>query len=260
MVTVTAEISRGLLTGMVAGFASGLLGVSPGGILVPFISLNLGLPQHLAQAVSLIAQAPPTSISGVSKYSKSGRGTPLSWVVILSLGFVGGGLVGALFAGRFSDHQLRWMYVSYLLLLALLIAIRTWKSSAATRDAAASLRARWTSLAIIGAVAGIASGLLGIGGGVAITVLSVLMLRMGQHQAQALSLMMSALPLTLPAAWIYIRQGWHLPWIAITAIILGLILGTKAGATLANRLPERNLRFVFIALILTMAIYMGATA
>jgi uncharacterized protein len=64
--TVLGEISKGLLTGVAAGFCSGLLGVSPGGILVPVISLTLQFPQRLAQAVPLVAQAPPTSLSGIS--------------------------------------------------------------------------------------------------------------------------------------------------------------------------------------------------
>jgi uncharacterized protein len=104
------------------------------------------------------------------------------------------------------------------------------------------------------------SGLLGIGGGLAITALSVLFLRMSQHQAQALSLMMTALPLTLPAAWVYVRHGSHLPWWAIAGMLTGLIAGSKLGSIVANRLPERNLRFVFIALILALAIYMAVTA
>ena len=257
---IAAEISGGLLTGVVAGFASGLLGVSPAGILVPFISLTMGLPQHLAQAVSLIAQAPPTSLSGVSNYSKSGRRVSLTWVVVLSAGFIAGGPIGAALAGRFSDHQLRWMFVSYLLLLALLAAFKGSKSAITSLPKAEPPQARWARLIVIGLVGGVSSGLLGIGGGVAITVLSVLLVRMSQHQAQALSLVMTALPLTLPAAWIYVRQGWHIPWWAIAGIILGLVMGTKAGAILANRLPERKLRFVFITLILAMAIYMGVSA
>ena len=258
MIVVPAEILRGLLTGVVAGFASGLLGVSPGGILVPVISLTLRFPQHLAQAVSLVAQAPPTSLTGISNYAKSGRRVSFRWVVVLALGFVIGGPVGAAIARQFNDRQLRWMFVSYLLLLALLSAIKGTKPGETKR--AEQSQDRWIALSVIGFVAGVSSGLLGIGGGLVITACSVVLLRIGQHQAQALSLILTALPLTLPAAWMYIRQGWHLPWWAVAGIILGLVIGTKLGAVLANKLPERALRWVFIALILGMAIYMGISA
>jgi uncharacterized protein len=257
---VPVEISKGLLTGVAAGFAAGLLGVSPGGFLVPIISLTLQFPQRLAQAVSLVAQAPPTSLSGISNYSRSGHRAPLSWVAVLACGFVIGGPVGAAFAARFTDHQLRWMFVSYLLLLTLLSAIRKTKSPAVPSERASLQKVNWTGLAIIGAISGLSSGLLGIGGGLAITVLSVFFLRASQHQAQALSLMVTALPLTLPAAWVYVRHGSNLPWWAIAGILIGLIAGTKLGSIVANRLPERNLRFVSIALILATAIYMAVTA
>jgi uncharacterized protein len=170
---VPAEISKGLLTGVAAGFAAGLLGVSPGGFLVPIISLTLQFPQRLAQAVSLVAQAPPTSLSGISSYSRSGHRAPLSWVAVLACGFVIGGPVGAALAARFSDHQLRWMFVSYLLLLTLLSAIRKTKSPAVPSERASLQKVNWTGLAVIGGISGISSGLLGIGGGLAITVLSV---------------------------------------------------------------------------------------
>ncbi|HXN17616.1 MAG TPA: sulfite exporter TauE/SafE family protein [Candidatus Binatus sp.] len=184
----------------------------------------------------------------------------LKWVAVLACGFVIGGPLGAAFAARFTDHQLRWMFVSYLFLLTFLSAIRKTKSSVAPCERATFQNVNWPGLAIIGAISGMSSGLLGIGGGLAITALSVLFLRMSQHQAQALSLMMTALPLTLPAAWVYVRHGSHLPWWAIAGMLTGLIAGSKLGSIVANRLPERNLRFVFIALILALAIYMAVTA
>lgn len=257
---VPGEISKGLLTGVAAGFWAGLLGVSPGGILVPVISLTLGFPQRLAQAVSLVAQAPPTSLSGISSYSKSGHRARLSWVAILACGFIVGGVAGAALTSRFNNHQLRWMFVGYLLILGTVSAMRGTKSKAIAAEGAERREVSWAGLAVIGAVGGVSSGLLGIGGGLAITALSAIFLRMGQHQAQALSLMISALPLTLPAAWVYVRQGAQLPWWVIAGTVVGLVVGTKGGAIVANKLPERNLKFVFVALILALAIYMGMTA
>ena len=58
----------------------------------------------------------------------------------------------------------------------------------------------WASLARIGAVAGWSSGFLGIGGGLAITALMTGLLKLSQHRAQAMSLAVTALPVTIPAA------------------------------------------------------------
>src|ERR1700761_1509697 len=108
---------RGVTAGMVAGFASGLLGVTSGGILVPVISMVLPYSQHVAQGISLVAQAPPTSIAGLSAYSRRGPVARLSSVLVVSGGFLAGGPVGAFLARLCSERALRWMFVGYLLVL-----------------------------------------------------------------------------------------------------------------------------------------------
>jgi uncharacterized membrane protein YfcA len=69
--------------------------------------------------------------------------------------------------------------------------------------------------------------------------------------------MLLALPLTVPAAALYVAQRWALPWYSILGIILGLAAGAAGGGALANRLPERTLRPAFITLVVAMAAYMA---
>ncbi len=240
--------------GIVAGFVSGLLGVSPGGILVPVVCLALNVEQHVAQAVSLVAQIPPTGLGGVSEYRRHGQNVPITWVVLLSVGFVIGGTAGALVAGGMPDQVLRWLFVGYLLILAAIAALRGRRSVASASDVQSASR---PLLAAIGGVAGFSSGLLGIGGGLAVTALSTALLRVGQHKAQALSLMLSLLPLSIPSVCVYLAQGWTFPWGAIAGIVVGLWFGALAGAAVANRLPERMLKPAFVVLVLGMAAYMA---
>ncbi len=47
------DILGGLLAGGVGGIASGFLGITSGGILVPLLVLILGKDQHVAQGISL---------------------------------------------------------------------------------------------------------------------------------------------------------------------------------------------------------------
>ena len=68
-----SDILGGLLAGGVGGIASGFLGITSGGILVPLLVLLLGKDQHVAQGISLVAQVVPTSLSGVRNYSQSGH-------------------------------------------------------------------------------------------------------------------------------------------------------------------------------------------
>jgi uncharacterized protein len=242
--------------GAMAGFVSGLLGVSPGGILVPAVCITLSVDQHVAQGISLVAQIPPTGLSGVSEYRRRGQAVPVQWVVALSIGFVIGGALGAVGAGGLSDRALRWSFVGYLLILATIAALRSGRPPSAMPEEPAT--AHRAALVAIGVAAGLSSGVLGIGGGLAVTALSTTVLHLGQHRAQAMSLILTLLPLTIPAAVIYLAQGWAIPWWSIAGVVSGLWIATAIGARVANRLPERVLRPTFVVMILGMAAYMAA--
>ena len=118
----------------------------------------------------------------------------------------------------------------------------------------------WASLGAIGAVAGWSSGFLGIGGGLAITALMAGLLKISQHRSQAVSLAVTALPVTLPAALLYIQQGTKLPWLTIISLIVGLWVGTDIGARFANRVSPNRLRVVLMIMIAAMIMFMAFKA
>ena len=74
MIPPLSDLLAGLGVGLVGGVTSGLLGVSPGGGLVVSANLLLGAEQHVAQAISLFAQIPPTGLSGMKRYWKRADG------------------------------------------------------------------------------------------------------------------------------------------------------------------------------------------
>lgn len=249
------ELGHGLLIGLLGGAASGLLGVSSGGFLVALVVLFLGLPQHVAQGISLVAQVPPTSLSGVLQYRRSGHAVALSWVVLLSTGFVIGAVAGAFGAGAIPDRTLRWAFVGYLVLLGLLSLARLRDKPDQAKDGRAVVLGAAT-LVGVGILSGLSSGLLGIGGGLAITAVLAAGLKVPQHVAQALALAVTTLPLTLPAAWVYADQT-SLPWWAIAGIVVGLWIGTALGARLATLMSERTLRQMMPVAIFAMAAFMA---
>jgi uncharacterized membrane protein YfcA len=108
----------------------------------------------------------------------------------------------------------------------------------------------------VGIVSGLSSGLLGIGGGLAITAILAAGMKVPQHVAQALALAVTTLPLSLPAAWVYAEQA-PLPWWAIAGIIVGLWIGTALGARLATLMSERALRRLMPVAIFAMAAFMA---
>jgi uncharacterized membrane protein YfcA len=85
-------------------------------------------------------------------------------------------------------------------------------------------------------------------------------MKLSQHRSQAMSLAVTALPVTLPAALFYVQQGTELPWVAIISLIAGLWGGTAIGARFANRVRPNTLRLMLITMIASMAILMAFKA
>ena len=101
---------------------------------------------------------------------------------------------------------------------------------------------------LLGVLAGVLSGLFGIGGGAVLVPLLVLWVAMPQHQAHATSL--AAIILT--AAWgtlSYALDG-QVSYTAGAAIAAGAIVGAWFGAALMHRLSPRTLRRAFGGLII----------
>ena len=251
------HLYQAFLAGSLAGFGSGLLGVSSGGILVPVLAVAFGIEQHLAQMISLAAQILPTSLPGVLLYQK--KGYPIAWkaVAIITSAFIFGGALGAKLATALSSNTLRWFFISYLILLAAIVMKKKQSEQNSKPAAFFVSKAQVKGFLIIGFVGGFSSGLLGIGGGLAITALSIGILQLSQHQAQAISLAVSVLPLTFPSVWVYLKNGSQLPWPMLGGVVIGMVVGTSVGAMLANKLHPEKLRIWFIALIFLLAIGMA---
>jgi len=105
--------------------------------------------------------------------------------------------------------------------------------------------------ALIGVLAGIASGLLGVGGGILFVPALTILLGHGQVEAEATSLL-AIVPVALLGSW---RQRAYGNLRIHDAAVMGVlsIAGVIAGVALANTLPERVLRIGFAVLLLNMA-------
>jgi len=105
--------------GLVAGFASGLLGVGGGAILVPALVAGFAMDQRAATAHSLVAII-PISIAGVLAYYYIGTGHHVRIDLAVALAF--GGIIGAPAGARLtqlvSERQLRIGFAILLLLVA----------------------------------------------------------------------------------------------------------------------------------------------
>jgi uncharacterized protein len=107
----------------------------------------------------------------------------------------------------------------------------------------------------IGLVAGILSGLFGIGGGVVIVPALILLARMPTLTATGTSLGALLLPVGALGAWTYYRNG-HLDFRASALVAAGLAAGVFFGATVAQGIAPGVLRRAFAVFLVAVAVRM----
>lgn len=110
---------------------------------------------------------------------------------------------------------------------------------------------RYLGYVLIGALAGIFSGLFGVGGGIIAIPLLVMACRFPQHLAQGTSAFM-IVPTVLVVGFRYLRAG-NADAGAALALALGAVPLGFLAATFAQRLPEVLLRRGFALLLMAIA-------
>ena len=103
---------------------------------------------------------------------------------------------------------------------------------------------------LLGLLAGMFSGLIGIGGGVIIVPALVYLFGMSMHQAQGTTLAMLVPPVGLLAAWAYYREGYvdiHIAALLCAGFIAGAWGGARLATQLSNVMLERTFGVVLIA-------------
>jgi len=106
---------------------------------------------------------------------------------------------------------------------------------------------------ILGLIAGLVSGITGIGGGIIILPALVALLGFSQHLAQGTTLALLVLPIDLLAAWTYYQQGYVNPKVAVL-IGLGFFFGSLFGAKIGTNLSSDGFSNVFGIILLLAAV------
>ncbi|MCU1570098.1 MAG: Permease [Naasia sp.] len=129
-------------------------------------------------------------------------------------------------------------------------------------DAAAPAERRgarqWLVLALIGAIGGTLSGAFGVGGGIVMVPLLVSLAGMDQRRAAATSLV-AIVPTSITASLTYLASG-HMDVVVGLLVAVGGVAGSYLGARLLRRIPLGALRWMFIALLVLIALRMALVA
>lgn len=257
--------------GIVVGLLSGLLGIGGGTIMVPLFRLAFGLDPIQATATSLFTII-PTSVSGLVKHARNKTSLPR---VGLLCGLAGACLspVGVWAATKspgwaiMGATALVIAYSSITMLRKALVAPKKGergekKESPETQGRQESLPAiRLTpaycaKVALIGVVAGLLSGYVGVGGGFIMVPLFMALLSIPMRLASGTSLIAVCI-LSIPGT---IEQAFlgNIHFLLGIAMAAGSIPGAFVGASMVKKVPERTLRFIFAGFLLVMALVLVA--
>ena len=103
--------------GLIAGGASGILGIGGATVIIPALILVCGFSQHLAQGTSLALMLPPIGLLAALEYYKRGF-LDVRAAIFISLAFLIGGYFGAKIAVNVPTDILRKIFACFLGVIA----------------------------------------------------------------------------------------------------------------------------------------------
>jgi uncharacterized membrane protein YfcA len=234
---------RAPLIGLGAGLFSGLFGVGGGAIVVPAALTIPGVDERTATAASLAAITVMASV-GTGTQAIYGNLRPLDGLV------VGVPAAVAVLAGTAIQQRLPVRAIRLLFALLLIgIGVITIAGLQANQGHQTTLGL--VTAGLVGAVAGLLAGVLGVGGGALFVPALVFFLGLDQIHAEATSLL-AIIPTSLVGTLSQYRYG-NLRWRLAVPIALGSLPGALLGVAIVNLLPIRLTEVLFGLLLLWIA-------
>ena len=243
-----------ILIGICAGFASGLLGVGGGFLIVPlqyFLLKYIGVNPDLAMLISLgtsLAIIIPTSMSGAYRHTRKLDNIIQPGIRLGVFGIIGGAL-GGFVASMLPSRILEIIFGCLLLFITVNNIVNINKER---EDA--KIPFNMISIGIIGLVVGFSSGLLGVGGGVFL--IAILTALLGFSMIEAIGTSSIFISLTAIGGFLsYIVSGWGVstfPYsIGYVSIINFALIAcfsvplASIGAKYAHKVPQKKLKIIF---------------
>lgn len=112
----------------------------------------------------------------------------------------------------------------------------------------------WLTLAFIGVLGGLLSGAFGVGGGIIMVPLLAGIAGLNQREAASTSLI-AIMPTALTGSIVYVLNG-EVDLLAAVIVSIGAIVGAIIGSWLLRRLSVGVLRWLFVALLIVVAVRM----
>jgi len=266
------------LIAIFAGFFGALVGIGGGIVIVPALSIIFHLPIHTAIAASIVSVI-ATSIAGARSYvDQQITNVRLGMFLEVSttLGALAGAIVGVMVRG--------WILAEVFAALILYMAIDSFRtrkiedrmieSGIYSDEASNDKIGRSLNLAgnyhdgaihtdvsyqaenivrgsLVSSLAGVGSGMLGIGGGVIKVAAMNSMMKIPMKVAVATSKFMIGVTAAISAVVYFMAGG--IDFYVVAPVALGTMLGATLGSSIMNKLRSRLIKTIFFAVM----IYLG---
>ncbi len=254
------------LIAALSGMLGAMVGLGGGVFMVPIFSAFLGIPIKFAIAASALAVI-VNSLGGASVYLQH-RMVNLRLALVLLIATALGAIFGALLVTSAPVNALRLVFSLALYAMVLLLSLQRATAHPVTTGpdrfqlagsffdpAVGGLVSYVPQHVVLGTasstVAGLLSGLLGVGGGfIQVPLMNVLM-RIPVKAAAATSVYMIGVTL-VGSVLLYYANELFVPQVAVPAA-LGVFLGSQVGSRLGRQIHGRWLKRVLMVILLYLA-------
>jgi uncharacterized protein len=235
--------------GVGAGLLGAVMGLGGGIFLVPTLSLLFHLPMRVAVGASLVGVV--ATSAAVAAVESPKHGADVALALRLEMATTAGAITGGWLAGRVSSPALQIFFAIMVFLTAAYTLYQGHGRSSPTeslfnRD---FVPRRWFFGVLLAFMAGIVSGLLGVGGGFIKVPMMYAVMGVPMGIATATSNFMVGIT-GAASFFVYYGRGDIYPFVAIPTCI-GVMLGAMLGGTI---LPYLRVRWIRLALVAAMLI------
>jgi uncharacterized membrane protein YfcA len=241
-----------LATGLLAGILGALLGLGGGIFLVPALTILFDLPIRVAVGTSLVGVI--ATSAGVAAVAARGRGADVGLALRLEVATTAGAIAGGWLAGWVSASILSMLFAAVVFFTAGYLLYKT-RRTAGTPGSERLFRTdyqprRWPMGLSVAGLAGMVSGLLGVGGGFIKVPVMYAVMDIPLGIATATSNFMVGIT-AAASVFVYYGRGDIHPLVVVPTA-LGVFIGAMLGVYTLSRLRVAWLRLALIGLLVLM--------
>lgn len=240
------EILIYVIGGVLAGVATGLIGLSAATIIAPLFATFFGMPTYTAIGIALASDVFASAISTFNYYKN--KNIKIKKVMLFSITVILFTILGSYFSKDMNEFNLNGIINFIVLFLGLRFIIYPVKSSESQLEKNKGKLIMFKAL-FFGALIGMMNGYFGAGGGLSMLAVLTIIFKYDIKTAVGTSVLIMTATAFVGASTHILIDGTN--WMALAITAVSALIGANIASKYANRINETLLnRIIGILLIL----------